>query len=181
MADDDLPVLPYAGTSGWSGSEASRERVEREDGDGTTRKRHMQTLQRLGAWQERGMTWKELAEDMNWHHGQATAPLSVLHKEGRIARLTEKRDRCSVYVLPEHVAGRETAAHGRRKISEESCTQPECVAMEAMYADVVNEARALRAQLDAVKELIKPQWRSYAYDRNQLIDDLRKVVPDAAE
>jgi hypothetical protein len=46
------------------------------------------------------------------HHGQASGALSVLHKEGRIARLTERRNRCAVYVLPEYVQGRETSPHG---------------------------------------------------------------------
>jgi hypothetical protein len=40
--------------------------------------------------------------------------LSDLHKAGRIARLTEERNRCKVYVLPEYVNGRETEPHGGR-------------------------------------------------------------------
>jgi hypothetical protein len=56
-----------------------------------------------------GRTWKELADIQSWHHGQASGVLSVLHKEGLIARLIEKRNRCAVYVMPEYVNGRAIA------------------------------------------------------------------------
>jgi hypothetical protein len=123
MSADD-PVLPYAGTSGWSGSGTSHDRADREDHDGTTSDRQARTLaalrntvtsygQPLGC--RFGITWKELADLEDWHHGQASGVLSVLHKTGRIARLTERRNRCAVYVLPEYVQGRETAAHGGRR------------------------------------------------------------------
>jgi hypothetical protein len=121
-----LPDLPYAGTSGWSGSETSRERAETADADGTTTERQQAVLRLL---RERnvyadtpgnpvwtggigGLTWKELGVLAGMHHGQASGALSVLHKEGRIARLTERRNRCAVYVLPEYVQGRETSPHG---------------------------------------------------------------------
>lgn len=122
MSADD-PVLPYAGTSGWSGSATSHDRADREDHDGTTpyRQRYVIALLRgrhangAATWgRDEGVTWKELADGTGWHHGQASGVLSVLHKTGRIARLTERRNRCAIYVLPEYVQGRETAAHGGR-------------------------------------------------------------------
>lgn len=109
---------PYAGTSGWSGSETSRERAEREDADGTTSKRQRRALRWLDVSQARGMTWKDMAIRNGWHHGQASGVLSVLHKAGKIERLTERRDRCQVYVLPEYVNDRETVPHGRIKHRE---------------------------------------------------------------
>lgn len=119
------PELPYAGTSGWSGSATSRERAERDDQDGTTAGRQARTIEDLStrwavdgvidAGREQGLTWKELAWLHGWHHGQASGVLSVLHKTGRIARLTERRNRCAVYVLPEYVHGRETAPHGGKR------------------------------------------------------------------
>lgn len=112
---EDTPLLPYAGTSGWSGSETSRERAETQDTDGTTSARQTETLNWLRERGTFGVTWKELANIELWHHGQASGVLSVLHKVGRIARLTERRDRCAVYVLPEYVNGRETAPHGRQR------------------------------------------------------------------
>lgn len=110
---EPLPETPYAGTSGWSGSQTSRERAETEDRGGVTSQRQEQVLAGLGMVGTRGLTWKELAGSQGWHHGQASGALSTLHKTGHIARLTERRDRCQVYVLPEHVNGRETAEQGR--------------------------------------------------------------------
>jgi hypothetical protein len=110
------PVLPYGGTtmartSGHSGSDTSAERAEREDANGTTRQRQARVLALLVTRGQRGATWQEVAAGLGLHHGQASGPLSNLHKAGRIERLAERRNRCAVYVLPEHVAGRETSAY----------------------------------------------------------------------
>jgi hypothetical protein len=109
----DEPVLPYNGTSGWSGSDTSRERAERNDADGTTGKNQKRTLQWLARCGREGVTWQELADVYEWHHGVASGVLSVLHKSGDIARLSERRNRCAVYVLPQFVDGRDVASHGR--------------------------------------------------------------------
>lgn len=112
--EDLTDYLPYAGTSGWSGSDASRERAEDLDRSGVTTKRQQFVLSELLMLGKRGITWREL--DVNFrHHGVSTALLSVLHKTGAIERLSERRNRCSVYVLPEFVYGRETQAQGRKK------------------------------------------------------------------
>lgn len=105
----ELPLTPYAGTSGWSGSTTSLERAVTEDLNGTTRNRQSETLTTLRMSGSSGVTWKELAKIKNWHHGQASGVLSVLHKGGLIARLKQTRNRCAIYVLPENVEGRETA------------------------------------------------------------------------
>lgn len=103
------PILPYAGTSGWSGSETSRERAVTADRNGTTRLRQSLTLNHLNHNGERGLTWKDLSEITNWHHGTASGVLSVLHKKGLIERLTTKRDKCAIYVASNYVAGRPVA------------------------------------------------------------------------
>jgi hypothetical protein len=108
-------ITPYAGTSGWSGSATSEERAQREDSEGITARRQRQTLDFLAVRQAVGLTVKDLRDVSGWHHGQASSSLSVLHMAGAVARLTERRDRCQVYVLPEFVNGRETVPHGRRK------------------------------------------------------------------
>jgi DNA-binding MarR family transcriptional regulator len=108
---ENEPVLPYNGSSGWSGSDTSRERAEQADSDGTTSKRQLATLDHLSQAAYRGLTWRDLSDETGWHHGASSGVLSVMHKAGVIARLTERRDRCAVYVLPEFVRGRETAQH----------------------------------------------------------------------
>lgn len=106
------PILPYAGTSGHGSNGASKDRAIREDADGTTTLRQGVTLSFLRQKAEWGATWKELGEAMGWHAGQSSGVLSVLHKERVIVRLKNRRDRCSVYVMPEYVHGRETSPHG---------------------------------------------------------------------
>ena len=101
------PELPYAGTSGHSGSDTSRSRAVRNDVDGTTSKRHQDALRLLAHAGFHGMTWKDLSDATGLHHGSASGTLSVLHLAGRIERLSEIRNRCKVYVLPEFALGRE--------------------------------------------------------------------------
>ena len=62
-----------------------------------------------------GLTVAELREDTGWHHGVASSALSSLHASGKIVRLKAKRDRCHVYVAPQHAGTRETAPYGVRK------------------------------------------------------------------
>lgn len=123
----DDTSLPYAGTSGWSGSDTSRERAERDDGDGTTSKRQRLTLTLLDSAGRSGLTWRELSRLTGWHHGQASGVLSVLHLDDRIVRLEERRGRCAVYTTRDHVDGRAESVRALPKavrllrIVEEAC------------------------------------------------------------
>jgi hypothetical protein len=133
MTSWEYPVLPYgsadpddpeARSSGWAGSDTSRERARRDDDSGATSKRQREVMAHLIRAGSHGLTWQELARAHEWHHGQASGALSALHKAGRIARLGPRHSRagCSVYVAPEHVAGRETAPYGplRRSLADVS-------------------------------------------------------------
>lgn len=113
----EQPMLPYNGTSGWSGSDTSAARAERNDSNGTTARQQNEVLRILDAFGGYGVTWKELAGMTGWHHGTASGNLSILHKAGRIARLTTTRQRCKVYVLPEYAVDRPTEPHGSHKHS----------------------------------------------------------------
>jgi hypothetical protein len=119
------PVLPYpepggqSFTSGHSGSSTSRDRAVSDDESGVTSTRQRMVLSLLGEMGTEGMVWPELAYVTDWHHGQASGALSNLHKAGRIARLSQVRKRCKVYVLPQYVDGRETEAFGgKTKVRE---------------------------------------------------------------
>jgi len=109
--DEPLPVLPYRGTSGWSGSDTSEDRARRADQDGTTGRRQRQTLMLLNFAGYAGLTWKELSDLTGAHHGSASGALSVLHKAGLIARLKARRNRCAVYVGLDHVDDRDLAPY----------------------------------------------------------------------
>lgn len=123
MTAVDQPSLPYGSnpaTAGWSGSDTSRERAEREAVDGTANERQRRVLEGMVRRGWLGATVKEVRESTGWHHGVASGVLSVLHKDGRLARLTDRRDRCAIYVLPEHVDGRDTAPHhANRRVTSE--------------------------------------------------------------
>lgn len=113
-------ALPYpepdgTATSGHAGTETSRQRAVEERDLGITAVRQRYVLERLGVVGDYGITVQDLRERTNWHHGQASATLSNLHKSGRIECLDEKRNRCHVYVLPENVEGRVTRAPGHVK------------------------------------------------------------------
>lgn len=106
--------LPYAGTSGWSGTDTSKERAKTSDSNGKTRDKQAYTLESLYIAGTKGITWKELSEKAGWHHGTSSSVLSVLHKVERIYRLKERRGGCRVYVNPDYLNGREHDMQGRK-------------------------------------------------------------------
>jgi len=120
---DQLPLLPYAGSSGWRGSEASRDRAFIEDANGTTSLRQRIALKRVWDQEFRGLTWKELGEIENIHAGQSSGVLSVLHKEGLVVRLKERRNRCSIYVAPIYVKEREVSPRNFNSSKDEICQE----------------------------------------------------------
>lgn len=107
------PSLPYAGTEGYSGTDTSRAQAlsDATNGVASTRQRYV-LINAVNAG-ERGVTVAEL-RDSRLHHGRVSGALSVLHKEGRLVRLTEVRDKCKVYVMPDQVNGRPTEPFGRK-------------------------------------------------------------------
>lgn len=108
-------ALVYDGTGGAeAGHVTSTDRAERERANGMTAFRQAAAFGEVRGSGLYGVTWKELADARGWHHGQASGALSALHRRGMILRLEESRNRCGVYVLPEHVAGRATVEQGRR-------------------------------------------------------------------
>lgn len=107
----EYPELPYAGTSGWSGTDTSRSRAVTADYSGETLDRQQIVIRFLANAGSLGMTWKDLSDATGWHHGTASGALSVLHRGEKICRLSDKRNRCKIYVLEEYVDGRITEPH----------------------------------------------------------------------
>lgn len=105
------PVLPYGGTSGWSGSDTSRERADQADVSGVTSKRQQGVLELLEVRRTVGATWVDVSKYLNLHHGSASGALSALHKTGHVSRLTERHNGSLIYVLPQYVAGRPTSPY----------------------------------------------------------------------
>lgn len=109
-----MAYLPYDGTSGWAGSDTSRLRAVGADASGKTTGNQVRTLYALETMGVAGLTWKELADFYDWHHGVSSGVLSVLHKGQLIARLNETRKGCKVYVALDYVAGRKIETQGRK-------------------------------------------------------------------
>lgn len=119
---DDLPILPYNGTSGWLGSDTSKDRAISMDSSGDTEVLQKDILDALKIAGKKGLTWHECDwVDPDNRHGSVSGALSTLHKHGLICRLKEpriievilkkdtvKKSKRKVYVLPEFVDGRET-------------------------------------------------------------------------
>ena len=102
-------LFPYGGTSGWSGSDTSRQRAIDDDRSGRTRQRHQLTMLELDAIGPYGFTWSEMAEHTGWHHGEVSGALTRAHRIGEAARLTETRGsgkQSKVYVHVKYVRGR---------------------------------------------------------------------------
>ena len=114
MNYQQAPLLPYDGTSGWSGTDTSEQRAKEADKNGRTAQVQEFVYECVMVRGISGTTWKEIADLSVLHHGTVSGALSVLHKEGKISRLLEKRNRCRVYVLNEYVSGRETDSQGRK-------------------------------------------------------------------
>lgn len=122
MRQGDLfePSLPYAGTSGAVGVATSQERAAENDKPGGKTSKHQATaldlLERAGVF---GLTVVELRSHalFTGHHGDASSALTNLHMDERIVRLSERRDRAHVYVLPEHRQLRPTMPYeSQRKV-----------------------------------------------------------------
>jgi hypothetical protein len=104
-------LYPYAGTSGFSGTDTSRQRALDDDRSGRTRERHQLTMRWLLAAGADGYTWFELSETTGWHHGVASGALTRAHRIGDAARLAETRGKgkqSKVYVHRDYVNGRPT-------------------------------------------------------------------------
>lgn len=60
---------------------------------------------------EQGLTSKEWGDIRNLEHQTYSSIPSVLHEGGFVERLSNRRGRHEIYVLPEYVNGRETKPH----------------------------------------------------------------------
>lgn len=67
----------------------------------------------------RGVTVAEVREALNAHHGLSSGALSLLHADGKIARLATRRDGCKVYVSPRCTLDRKTEPQGRGNVIPE--------------------------------------------------------------
>lgn len=108
-------MIPYGNTgSGHAGNATSRDRQEIQDASGLTGKRQKATLEAVELSAGHGVTSAEMEDMLGVGHGQASSALSHLHRAGHIRRITERRNKQEIYVLPEHVGERKESPYNPR-------------------------------------------------------------------
>jgi hypothetical protein len=92
------PYVPYNSTAGWSGTDTSQERAMYNLRTGKELNNQQKALAYIKQAGSQGLTWKELSQLTDMHHGTASGVLSVLHKSGATLRTTRIRNGCKVYM-----------------------------------------------------------------------------------
>lgn len=112
--EETAPAEPYAGTE--IGQDRRRDKVTERQ----RRIRHyLANSGNSGATAREVLQYLQKTYNPTEHHGNVSGSLSAMHKDGVVTRLRSRRDGYSIYVLPAHVAGRESIAHGNNKPREE--------------------------------------------------------------
>lgn len=169
MFNRKATALPYAGTTGHSGSDTSRERAEREAAGGAAAYRQGRILDMLANAGTIGLTYIEIADKLGKRGGAVTGALSSMHKAGQIAALKyDRRNGCGVYVLPEHVISRITRPHNENK--------PQAVAAprKEILPDVVRLMAACEAALAQSSD--QPFVRVKPNTMRTLLAELRRLA-----
>lgn len=171
----DFPVdLPYAGTSGHSGTDTSEERAVKADSTGKTGERQQWVLNRLGRGvsTDYGLTVKDVREMTGWHHGVASSVLTTLHVAGRIVRLAEKRDRCHIYVLPQYADGREVSPYTPNKRNRSSADDEH---------DAETYRKGYEAGYEAASAAPEHPWEAeYRREANEVLAAVQKYLEGRA-
>jgi DNA-binding transcriptional ArsR family regulator len=115
------PYVPYGGTAGWSETDTSQERALFNLRTGREYNNQQKALALIKQSAEEGLTWKELSQATDMHHGTATGVLTVLYKSGAILRTNKVRNRCRVYM---DISFTDTVFHIPFKEKEKLC--PHC-------------------------------------------------------
>ena len=142
------PERPYwqdgEPSAGWSGTDTSR---ASEPVRYNAQQRAWLCARERG---RAGVTWREVAEDLKVHHGTASGALSVLHQRGHIARLTETRGKCKVYVLTSLVGNRDTERPTKNRDTKE-------LAKEAWFA-ALNNAGVWTDSVESQERKFEEWW-----------------------
>lgn len=159
----DLDAGLYAdGTSGHSGSATSEARSIRE----ALSPRRQQVYDVLAGAGERGMTVHEVQIAIGVGHGAASSALTVLHRGGVVSRLTKEVVGQQVYVLTEHVNGREEAPYRPRANPGDLAALQDAVdRLEQQYQEISEAFLAMEGAFEALAGLV-----------DQAMEDIERVI-----
>lgn len=120
-------LYPYAGTSGWTSTDTSRDRALHADSTGLTRDRHIKTMALLEAADAYGRTCYEVEDQQGrvpaWHHGVVSGAFTRGRRIGDICMLKEMRGRgrgkkAHVHVHRDYVNGREVIPYRHQSLKK---------------------------------------------------------------
>lgn len=140
-------MVPYGRQgSGHAGNATSIERAQFADASGLTGKRQRVTYEVVKQAASEGITCGELEDQMEWGHGVASSALTHLHRAGFVLRLTHRRKKQEIYVIPDY-----------RNNREESPYRPR---MDRQHPKFLTKEQVLAAMMDAgVDESFYPEVR----------------------
>lgn len=98
-----------------------------------------------------GLTWKEIERRYGRGHSTVSSALSGLHRKGKVERLAEKREGCSIYVVPLQgsMRGREVIARRTFAVAAPSEDHTLCEATEATLLSTID---ALQRQVEEYEQ-----------------------------
>jgi DNA-binding transcriptional regulator GbsR (MarR family) len=88
----------YNGTAGYVNRPASKERAIRQRENKVLSDQAQRVLYLLNYAGKDGMTWREIGEALDLHHGQISGLLSNMHQKEMVFSVIQIRDRCHPYV-----------------------------------------------------------------------------------
>lgn len=142
----------YGGTRGHSGGDASRDAALADLVNGVTNVTQRLVLifaERAGA---KGITVAEVRDkNGGLHHGRISSALTKQHIAGRLVALRERRGHSGIYVLPEHVNGREVRPYRR---------QNKRLDRDDLIEIILLEVRLTRAEAEGLADRILEEQRS---------------------
>ncbi|MGO2600830.1 MAG: hypothetical protein ACTH7X_08585 [Brevibacterium aurantiacum] len=137
-----------------NGTEPSHDAAVEHELSGIKSKKQRFFLILLGQAGEKGATVGELreAKGSRYHHGSTSGLLSTLHSRDLVVALQERRDGQTVYVLPEHLNGREARPYGRR---DPKLTEHNVLALLILEADLMEWGVSDKQLAQAAKRIVK--------------------------
>jgi hypothetical protein len=95
---NQLDFNTYNGTAGYVNRPASKDRALRQRETKVLSDQAKKVLDMLNYAGRDGMTWRELGDALDLHHGQISGLLSNMHQKAMIFSLAQIRDRCHPYI-----------------------------------------------------------------------------------
>jgi hypothetical protein len=147
----------YGDTGGYVNRDTSIDRAVEEASSGVLSARLNAIVRILSDSGVQGMTWKEVADRLGLHHGQASGALSNLHKNGQVVMLKSMRNKCHPYVVAGLVDSFEENEYWQKPVRTKSTEKIELAdalveALKAYFLGVEDDSRLDDPDLQEVRK-----------------------------